>query len=234
LPIKTSTSADLSKTLESIDRQRDKAFNELRTAYLFRNLGFSIPQWDPPGANGKIGEFTLGTPEGQSVFVELKSRGWESELSDAQKKAGLAKSGKYEVWKGGAIGNWQAVHECIAADNCYPKFVPTCSNLLVMADDLRVSLGDTLFQVQQALFGEARFYGEDGYFTTNRFENIGGLGIFNSFSQAPSRGMEYEFIVFENPMALPATKVPPSILSFNKKQPYIVRGTDPRQQNMYL
>jgi hypothetical protein len=77
--------------LESKDRQRDKALNELRLAYLFKSLGFEISEWDPPGANGKIGEFLLSSPGDPSIFVEIKSRGWESELTPAQRDAGLAK-----------------------------------------------------------------------------------------------------------------------------------------------
>jgi hypothetical protein len=84
------------------------------------------------------------------------------------------------------------------------------------------------------LYGERRLYGEDGYFTTNRFENIGGLGVFNAFSGAPSRGMEYEFIVYANPNALPATRLPTSWTAYKDKLRCIVRGTDPRQRIMYL
>jgi hypothetical protein len=221
-----------SPNLESIDRQRDKALNELRIAYLFEHLGFSIQQWDPPGANRKIGEFIMVSPEGQPVFVELKSRGWESELTDAQKQAGLARSTKWNVWRGGAIGNWRAVHECIKAPNCYPKFLPTCPNLLVIADDLRVPLAATDFHVEAALYGEAQFYEEDGYFTTSRFENLGGLATFNSSTDG--RAMEYEISVYENPMALSATKVAQSILALRGENKVCVRGTDPRQGIIYL
>jgi hypothetical protein len=133
--------------LESKDRQRDKALNELRLAYLCRLLGFGIPLWDPPGANGMTGEFLLSWPSDPDVFVEIKSRGWESELTQAQKDAGMAKLLKYEVWQGGAVGNWQAVHACISAPNCYPKFTSCQPNLLIMADDLNVSLHDSVFQV---------------------------------------------------------------------------------------
>jgi hypothetical protein len=178
------------------------------------------------------GELMLTSPGNPDLFVEIKSRGWESELTQTQKYAGLAKLLKYDVWKGGAVGNWQAVHACISSDNCYPKFLPTKPNLLIMADDLNVSLHDTLFQVREALFGEKRFLGEDGYFATNRFENIGGLGIFNF--GARSRGVEYEFIVFLNPNALPATKLPSLWNVYEKKFMGIVKGTDLRRGIMYL
>jgi hypothetical protein len=101
-----------------------------------------------------------------------------------------------------------------------------------MADDLNVSLHDTLFQVREALFGEKRFVGEDGYFTTNRFENIGALGVFNF--GARSRGVEYEFIVFRNSSALPATQLPTSWYVYEEKFMGIVKGTDRRQEIMYL
>jgi hypothetical protein len=220
--------------IEARDRQRDKFLNELRLAYFFSSLGFDITGWDPLGAKGKKGEFNLSVPGEPPVFVEVKSRGWESELSELQVKAGLAKEQKYEVWRGGAVGNWKAVHECISSNKTYPKFLSTQPNLLIIADDLRVPLHFTLFQVKAALFGEKRFYGEDGYFTTSRFENIGGLGVFNSHSEAPSRGMEYEFIVLLNPKALPATQLPSSWTPYTTKFSCVVRGTDPRRRIMYL
>ena len=161
-----------------------------------------------------------------SFFVEIKSPGWESELSDVQIQAGRAQKPKYIGLEGGAIGNWQAVHRCIASSKTYPKFRSDQSSLLIMSDDLRVPLHDTLFQVEAALYGEKRFYGEEGYFTTNRFENIRGLGVFGSFSGVPSRGLEYEFIVFENTHALPATKLPASMLKFKEVFRCIVRGTE--------
>ncbi|MGB7547938.1 MAG: hypothetical protein WBM14_09330 [Terracidiphilus sp.] len=220
--------------LEAQDRQRDKCLNELRLAYFFKSLGYGISAWDPPGANGKTGEFMLNWTEESSVFVEIKSRGWESQLSSSQLDAGCARLSKYEVWKGGAVGNWKPVQRCISSEKTYPKFLPTRPNLLIISDDLNVSLHDSLCHVEAALFGEKRFYGEDGYFTTNRFENIGGLGVFNSFSRASSRGIEYEFIVYANPNALPATRLSSSWTVYTEKFCCIVRGTDPRQGIMYL
>jgi hypothetical protein len=91
-----------------------------------------------------------------------------------------------------------------------------------------IPLVDSLNQVSAALYGERRFYQEDGSFTNNGFENIGGLGVFYALSNSPSRGLEYEFIGFENVHALPATKLPPSLLAFRERFSCIVRGTEPR------
>ena len=52
---------------------------------------------------------------------------------------------------GGAVGNFQAVHQCIARPSTYPKFTTTQANLLIIADDLNLSLHDTLFQVEKTL-----------------------------------------------------------------------------------
>jgi hypothetical protein len=106
---------------------------------------------------------------------------------------------------------------------------------LIISDDLRVPLHDTLFQVEQALFGPKQFFGEDGYFTTSRFENIGGLGVFGAFSRVPSSGLEYQYVVFENSHALAATSLPPSMLAYRAKGDgsvfeCIVKGTRPHEK----
>ncbi len=215
--------------IEAKNTKRDEALNELRLAYLFDQTGFPVVQLGPPGANGKKGEYLLATPEKTDVFVELKSPGWESELTPAQRASGRQHRPKYEGVGGGAVGNFQAVHQCIARPNSYPKFTTTQANLLIIADDLNLSLHDTLFQVEGSLYGAKWQYGEDGYFTSNRFENPGGLGVFYAFSAVPSRGIEYQFVIYENPYALLTTKLPQSLLEqFKETFNCIVRGTDPR------
>jgi hypothetical protein len=218
--------------LEARNKQRDEALNELRLAYLLENLSFPMVGWDPPGLNGKKGEFLVESPEKIRIFTEIKSPGWESELSQIAIKAGRAKQPKYMGLGGGAVGNWRAVHRCISSPKTYPKFTADQSNLLIISDDLMLSLFDSLYQVEGALYGDRRFYEEDGYFTNNLYENIGGLGVFYAFSKSPSRGLEYEFIVFENTNALPATKLPPSLLAFKEKFRCIVIGTEPRTGGM--
>jgi hypothetical protein len=49
-----------------------------------------------------VGEYLIDTPEGQHVFVEVKSPGWEGELSDEERTAGRAKQPKYQQEEGGA------------------------------------------------------------------------------------------------------------------------------------
>ena len=106
------------------------------------------------------------------------------------------------------------MHKCIASENTYPKFAPTQPNLLVIADDLHVNLQDSLDHVEIALYADHTGYGEKGYFTSARFENIGGLAVFRGACFFGNPGVLYEFTLFENPFALPATKLPDSLLGF--------------------
>lgn len=156
----------------------------------------------------------MGTPEGQNIFVEVKSPGWEGELADAERKAGRTKEPKYRNGDGGAFGNWQPVQKRIIA--AYPKFAPVQANLLVIADDLKVNLFDCLAHVEIAVYANHAMYGEMGYFTSPRFENLGGLGVFRSLIRGD--GVHYEFKLFDNPYALPATRLPNSLLKFKRTE----------------
>lgn len=208
--------------LESMDTQRDEALSELRVAYMLHHYGFSVKQWDPPGLGGKVGEYLVGTPEGLSVFVEVKSPGWESELSGAEKSAGRDKQPKYIGLEGRAVGNWKPLQYCIES-KAYNKFSPTQPNLLVVADDLKTPLSDSLDHVEIALYEDHARYGVSGLFTSAQFENLGGVGVFNFYSEG--RGVQYEFTLFENPFALATTKLPDSFSKFKTKTIGVVRAT---------
>jgi hypothetical protein len=193
--------------LESKNTQRDEALNELRVAYFFHRSGFPIVQWEPPGLNGKRGEYLLSTPEGGKIFVEVKSPGWESELSDAERQAGRTKEPKYRGRGGGAVRHSEDLRRCISS--AYPKFAPTQPNLLVISDDFLVPLDFTQpYSADIALYDR-----HSGYFMSSKYKNIGGIGIFTA-EGTTRRGVEYRFQVFDNPFALVQTMLPESILSF--------------------
>lgn len=196
--------------LESRNTQRNAAVNELRVAYFLDQNGFPVKQWEPPGLNGRVGEYLVGSPQ---IFVEVKSPGWEGQLSDAARRAGRTMLPKYRNGEGGAFGNWQPLQQCIASEKTYPKFSPNQPNLLIVADDLKVSLSDSLDHVEVALYANHKLYGELGFFTSPRFCNLGGVGVFNTACYLEHR-VEYRFAVFENPFALSAVKLPDSILKF--------------------
>src|SRR5258708_5501507 len=93
--------------LESRNTQRHAALNELRVAYFLHQNRFPVKEWEPPGLNGRVGEYLIGISESQDIFTELKSPGWGGELSDAERRAGRTKQPKYRNGEGGAFGNWQ-------------------------------------------------------------------------------------------------------------------------------
>src|SRR5260221_457818 len=81
-----------------------------------------------------------------------------------------------------------------------------------------------LDHVEVALYNRHPGYGTTGYFNSPSYENLGGVGIFRAFSGG--RGVEYEFKIFDNPFALPATKLPASLMgTFKEKKTGIVRAT---------
>ena len=91
------------------------------------------------------------------------------------------------------------------------KFSSTQSNLLVVADDLKpLGLIDSPGHVEAALYADHTLYGKRGYFTSDIYRNLGGVAVFEAVSNG--REMEYRFRVFENPFALPATRLPASLV----------------------
>ena len=97
--------------------------------------------------------------------------------------------------------------------------------MLIVADDLQVSLLDSPNHVEIALYADRQRYGEMGYFASAKFENLGGVGVYRAVVFSEDRNVEYEFRLFDNPFALPSTKLPDSLLRFKTKTSGIVRAT---------
>jgi hypothetical protein len=186
--------------------QRDEALEELRVALFFYKNGFPITAWEPPGAGGTVEEFCLGTPGSPDTFVEVKSPGWESELSAQEIAAGRPKQEKHRHIEGRAVAPWQSVRAAIR--KAYPKFTATGPNLLVIADDLFVNLtewGD--LPANMALYANhTRLDGEAGCFAGSAFENLGGLGLF--CAKPMDSGVQYVFRLYDNPKALRTVELP--------------------------
>lgn len=61
--------------------QRYDTLAEIAVGYfLDRQCGLPIIEWEPQGAYGKTGEYLVQLPDGRTVFVEVKARGWEEEI----------------------------------------------------------------------------------------------------------------------------------------------------------
>lgn len=196
--------------------QRDAALNELRVAYFFDRSGIPISAWAPPGLAGRIGEFSVTAREGCAVFTEVKSRGWEGELSDADRLAGRTRFPKYLEGTGGAFANWQEVRKCIASDKTYPKFAPIQANLLVISDNLFVGLLDAEEQMEIALYDQrSKYGGENGYFASPAYNNLGGVAAFAAERRMGRAAVEYRMKVYGNRFAFAETSLPESIVSLS-------------------
>jgi hypothetical protein len=180
--------------------QRDAALAELRVAFFFHRNRFPVSQWRPIGAknskgNDTDGEYMLRGPTKVDVFTEVKNRGWESELTPEEKKAGRQHQPKHLSFDGRAIGQDQNIQDAI--DKAYEKFEARTPNLLIIYDDLFVSLqhGTDIF-ANQALY--ERNY--QGYFSDSKYDHLGGVGIF--WAPWTSKGIEYGMKLYLNPYAV--------------------------------
>ena len=70
--------------LRDVPAKRDEALAEIYAAYFIEKCaGYPVTTWDPPGNNGKLGEFSF-IFEGMEIFCEVKSPGWEREIVESE------------------------------------------------------------------------------------------------------------------------------------------------------
>ena len=180
--------------------QRDSALSELRVAFYFDRNGFRVTEWRPVGEARKEGEFAIACPSGESVFVEVKSPGWEFELGQAERLAGRTKHPKYIDGEGRSLANDEAI--VFAVEKAYPKFAATRHNLLVVVDDLFVSLEHgTDMWARGALYNQP-----EGKFTSSACERLGGVGCF--WWATDYKNVWYEMPLFLNHHAAAECKLP--------------------------
>jgi hypothetical protein len=115
-------------------QQRDDALNEIRVAYFLDSVGYSVIDWEPVDAGERKLEYAVAIPD-QRMLVEVKSPGWEAEVSVDQRAAGRTKESKYRenIPEGGAAGPVQVIRR--AVEKALPKFTGNSASLVVIADD---------------------------------------------------------------------------------------------------
>jgi hypothetical protein len=199
--------------------KRDETLAEIAVGYfLDPYCGLPIAAWEPPGANGKKGEYLVSLPDGRNMFVEVKAPGWEEEVVDAEGR----NSPRLSQWKhidgeGRRLTPWKGVRGAIG--KAYPKMPDTMPTLLVIKDDQFVALHDWLSNVKIALYcprgagdyPNCDYLAEDGSFVGSAYKRLGALGILNVDFLEGSSGASFRFTAFDNPNCLPAVAVPPGI-----------------------
>ena len=174
--------------------QRDSAIAELRVAFFLHRNQFDIVRWKPIGLHLKEGEFLVRGPSDVDTFVEVKRPGWEGQLSGTELKAGRPKKPKYLNADFRSIASWERIQ--FAVDKAYKKFSPDKPNLLVIVDDLFVSLKyNTEIHAKRALYSTHKA----GCFSSSDYQNLGGIGIF--WVENNLKEIFYEMKLFLNPYA---------------------------------
>jgi hypothetical protein len=123
-------------------QQRDEAINEIRVAYFLDQAGFPIVDWEPQDGSGRRLEYAVAIPDQSKMLVEVKSPGWEAELTEAEREAGRAGQPKFKpgVTEGRAAGPIQVIRR--AVDKARSKFSGVQPSLVVVSDDCLVNLDE--------------------------------------------------------------------------------------------
>jgi hypothetical protein len=198
--------------LQSRPAQRDEALAEIAVAYfLEERCCLPIVEWEPPVARGNnTGEFMVALPSGR-MFVEVKARGWESEVmtslgvKDKAKAIDRVRQPKYarhpEVW---TTPPWRSVRDTIErAYRQVPSGIPT---LLVIHDDLFLPLNRWPHELVEASLLDPR----DGSFVGSRFERLGAVGILNIDYLLDD---QFLFRIYDNPNCASESVVHGSLFS---------------------
>ncbi len=175
--------------------QRDSVLVELRTALHFQRNKLTITEWEPVGLDEKKGEFLLQSPSGSEIFVEVKSPGWEGELSEEEKRGDRKRRPKHIHLETRNVAPWERIQFIL--DKAYEKFLPNKANLLIIVDDLFWELRHgTEMHARESLYT----IGRCGCFTDDHYENLGGVGIFwieNNWLE-----ISYHMNLYLNPFAI--------------------------------
>ena len=198
--------------LRAKKQQRDEALNEIRVAYFLHSVGYPVIDWEPVDAGEHKLEYAVAIPD-QRMLVEVKSPGWEAEVSVDQRAAGRTKEPKYRenVTEGGPAGPVQVIRR--AVEKALPKFTGNFPSLVVISDDCFVNLAEwgwgplTMALTQNAFGG----YGP-GLFLQPEYSSIGAVCLFRSVLYLGKNEVEYQTFCLGNPNATSSAAVPETVV----------------------
>ena len=198
-----------SSRLMDVPTKRDETLAEIKSAYFTEKYaGYPITNWEPPGKNGKKGEFTFSF-KGKEIFCEVKSPGWEQSIVESQGiNSPRLNLPKYipgvEV---SSFANWPYVRESVL--RAYSKFPDNTPTLLILVDDFKVCLTDDPLGMPKALYESGT-----GCFMSNQFSNLGAVAVLNVENTGR---IEYRFSVYHNPMAFKSAVIPREVFGKYKQ-----------------
>jgi hypothetical protein len=185
-------------------QQRDETINELRVAWFLDSLGYPVADWEPTDAPHFNGEFSVHTGFGRTA--EVKSPGWESELTDVESKAGRTQQPKYIGIEGRAARPVQIIQRTV--EKARPKFTGKWPSMVVITDDCFVNLGNWGWGPLQMALTQDSFAWGRGLFRQSEYSNISAVALFWL-----GNGAQYRSICTANPNALSTAMLPADLIS---------------------
>ena len=199
----------LTPRLRASRQQRDETLAEICAAYVMnRLLRFPIVGWEIKTANNRDVEFLVrvGTVD---LYCEVKSPGWEGELSKSEQTGDRKKQPKYQNAEVRSVARWKSIRHAIKKS--VPKFLGSKCNLVITVDDLFVSVLEAPpNNIDIALFEKQGLYeGEKGYFADDEYASVGGVLMMGYRIRSE---VEYRWEFVANPNANhPLPPIPPRL-----------------------
>ena len=193
-------------------REFETSFGRMATVMYNSPTPYPVIDWEPVDAGDRKLEYAVAIPD-QRMLVEVKSPGWEAELSADQRAAGRAKEPKYRenVFEGGPAGPVQVIRR--AVEKALPKFSGNFPSLVVISDDCFVNLAEwgwgplTMALTQNAVGG----YGPR-LFVQSTYSTIGAVCLFRTVLYAGKNEVEYQALCLGNPNTKPSAAVPEMVV----------------------
>ncbi len=195
--------------LRASAKQRNEALAEARVSFFLHRNGFKILEFEPVGANGKVGELLVQWGETTPVFVEVKAPSWRAELfPDGPPTPEQLQIIKERLQKPKHInGEARAINPAseafdVIGRNALEKLTDRRPNLVVIVDDYFVSaVGIPNLQAVAEREMSAEEMSAD-------YVRLGGVLFLNPECFLGRDEIEYRIDYVHNPRALSACQIP--------------------------
>jgi hypothetical protein len=176
------------------------------------SLGYPVSDWnEPEDAPGRNVEFAVTLGACGKAFVEVKSPGWESELTPEEIRQGRTKQPKHRGLEGRAAGPHQIIQRTVR--KAMPKFTGDVPSIVVISDDCFMPLIEWGWgPLQTALTRSTLAYG-DGLFQQAAYSVIGAVCLFRAVFYAAKNKVEYESLCISNPNSKSSASISPDVVS---------------------
>jgi hypothetical protein len=197
--------------LRSKQQQRDEALNEIRVANHLDSLGYPIVAWEPIDDPAHSVEFSISLGRRDAAFIEVKSPGWEAELTPEERRSGRTQKDKYIGIEARAASPIQVIRQTI--QKAQPKFTGKAPSLIFISDDCFVSVGEWGWGPLQMALTQSSLGWGDGLFRDPLYSNVGGVCLFWISRVTDQNGIQWGSLCMTNPNAMPTATLPKELVT---------------------